>query len=127
MQDALQAYGAQAEFGVFYGSFMGAKEEEERVGRSTKPSGSAGFASAPGGTPCAQGHMHQVARHTCGVTGHTCGSPGDAECSPAHWSRGRTEASLTLMLQNRWVSPSPVETCKVKRAVTISSPSLTPP
>lgn len=75
MQDALQAYGAQAEFGVFYGSFMGAKEEEERVGRSTNPSGSAGFASALGGTPCAQGHMHQVARYMCGVTGHTCGSP----------------------------------------------------
>lgn len=61
---------------------------------------------------------------TCvGWPGTRMGPPGDAEHSPAHRSQGRTEASLTLMLQSRWVSPSPVETCKVKRTVTILLPT----
>ena len=54
---------------------MGAKEEEDGAGRSTKASSSAGFASAPDGTVRAQGHMRGAVGHTHGVTGHTRGSP----------------------------------------------------
>lgn len=65
--------------------------------------------------------------HAWGGWSQTWVLPGHAEHSPAHQSGGRTEASLTLMLQSRWVPTSPVESCEEKRAVTTSSTPQTPP
>lgn len=52
------------------------------MGKSMKASSSAGFASDPGRTICAERHtsgvagdMRGVAGHMRGVAGHTCGSP----------------------------------------------------
>lgn len=45
------------------------------MGKSMKASSSAGFASDPGRTICAERHTSGVAGDMRGVAGHTCGSP----------------------------------------------------